>query len=96
VVDADEGKEVVWMCDDSQIHAMPVGRDGGENLGGGVRQWKNALLTMREPNPDRQRVKQMLTLGGKLRAQAIADFQARFAPKPVRSSQQTEEKGQGV
>ena len=53
-----------------------------QTYGNGVRQWKNALLAMRETNPDRQRAKQMLTLGDKLRAQALADFQARFAPKP--------------
>lgn len=51
----------------------------------GVREWKNALLALQVPNPDRQRAQQMLALGDKLRAQAVADFQTRFAAKSMRS-----------
>jgi hypothetical protein len=51
----------------------------------GVREWKNALLALKEPNPDRRRAQQMLALGDKLRARAVADFQTRFAPKAQRS-----------
>jgi hypothetical protein len=51
----------------------------------GVREWKNALLALKEPNPDRRRAQQMLALGDKLRAQAVSDFQTRFAPKAQRS-----------
>jgi len=51
----------------------------------GVREWKSGLLALREPNPDRRRVQQMLALGDKLRAQAVMDFQTRFSPKHLRS-----------
>jgi hypothetical protein len=49
-----------------------------------IREWKNALLALDQSNPDRRRAQQMLALGDKLRAQAVGDFQTRFAPKPLR------------
>jgi hypothetical protein len=50
-----------------------------------VRQWKNALLALKEPKPDRHRAQQMLALGDKFRAQATQEFQRRFATKSPRS-----------
>jgi hypothetical protein len=44
-----------------------------------VRQWKNALLVLQDPVPDRRRMRQMLALGDKFRAQATEEFQRRFA-----------------
>jgi hypothetical protein len=51
----------------------------------GVREWKNGLLALKELNPDRRRAQQMLSLGDKLRGQAITDFQNRFMAKPLHS-----------
>ena len=47
--------------------------------GRAIRQWKSALLLLREPNGDRDTAQKMLALGDKLRADAFQQFDNRYA-----------------
>lgn len=49
--------------------------------GNALRQWKNGLMLLKEPNADTDRVQKMLKLGDKLRAEACQEFDRRYAPK---------------
>jgi hypothetical protein len=57
-----------------------------QNYRSAVRQWKNALLVLKEPNPDRKRAQQMLALGDKFRTQATQEFQRRFVGKDPKTA----------
>jgi len=46
-----------------------------------VRQWKNAVLVLQEPVPDRRRSSKCCPWGDKFRTQAIEEFQRRFASR---------------
>jgi len=50
--------------------------------GNAIRQWKNGLTILKQPNPDKDRALQMLKLGDKFRADAGDAFDHRYvAPK---------------
>jgi hypothetical protein len=54
--------------------------------GSGLRQWKNGLLLLKEPNADLKRAQKMFELGDRLRAEACEEFDARYAPKKPQSA----------
>ncbi len=49
--------------------------------GDALRQWKNGLTLLKEPNADTDRVKKMLDLGDRLRNEAGLEFDRQYAPK---------------
>lgn len=50
-----------------------------------VRQWKNGLLALKGPTPDKQKAQQLLALGDRLREDAAREFARRFAAPKQRS-----------
>jgi hypothetical protein len=46
-----------------------------------LRQWKNGLTLLSEPNPDTERARKMFKLGDQLRAEACQEFDRRYAAK---------------
>ena len=46
-----------------------------------LRQWKNGLMILKEPNADIDRVKKMLELGDRFRTEAGQQFDLRYGPK---------------
>ena len=48
--------------------------------GNALRQWKNGLMLLKEPNADTDRVQKMFKLGDQLRAEACQEFDRRYAP----------------
>jgi hypothetical protein len=49
--------------------------------GNALRQWKNGLMLLKEPDVDTDRVRQLFELGDRLRAEACQEFDLRYAPK---------------
>jgi len=49
--------------------------------GNALRQWKNGLMLLKEPNADVERAKKMLELGDRFRAEAGQKFDLRYGPK---------------
>lgn len=49
--------------------------------GNALRQWKNGLMLLSEPIPDTRRAQKMFQLGDKLKADALQEFDRRYAPK---------------
>ena len=49
--------------------------------GNALRQWKNGLMLLKEPNADTDRVQKMFKLGDQLRAEACQEFDRRYGPK---------------
>lgn len=49
--------------------------------GNALRQWKNGLTLLKEPNRDMDKVQKMLALGDRLRAEACQEFDRRYAPR---------------
>src|SRR5438128_6378884 len=48
--------------------------------GNALRQWKNGLMLLKEPNADTHRAQKMFKLGDQLRAEACQEFDRRYAP----------------
>jgi len=48
--------------------------------GNALRQWKNGLMLLKEPNADTDRAQKMFKLGDRLRADACQEFDSRYAP----------------
>jgi len=46
-----------------------------------LRQWKNGLMLLKEPDADTERVQKMFKLGDQLRAEACQEFDRRYAPR---------------
>ena len=49
--------------------------------GNAIRQWKNGLVAVNAPVPDTRGAQKMFQLGDKLKADAIQEFDRRYAPK---------------
>lgn len=49
--------------------------------GNALRQWRNGLMLLNEPIPDTRRAQKMFQLGDKLKADALQEFDRRYAPK---------------